>query len=700
MKDAIGTTKKSGSIEELLQFETMLSNLSTRFVELPADQIDRKIEEGLELITEVLKIDRCSVAQLSQDRTELRITHVFAAEGINPLLGVILNEQQPWYTKQLSEFKAIVMSDVNELPAEAASEKAHCRRQGIKSMALIPLVVGETFLGVVGFAALKTNRQWPEKLVQRLRMVGIVFANAIMRKQSDKLIVELLRFETMLSNLSARFVELAADQMDREITEGLELITEVLGIDRCAVAQLNSKKTELRVTHSFAGEGIREMPDLIINEKQPWLYQKLLQNDVIVMSNINDLPEEAVNEKEHCRFHGIKSMALIPLVVGESFLGFVSFAAMKPGRQWPEKLVQRLKTVGIVIANALMRKRSEQKLHKALSEIKGLKDNLEAENIYLRKEIRLQHEHKDFIGQSEIIKNVLNRAEQVANADTTVLVLGETGTGKELLAQTVHNLSHRKKRSMILVNCAALPSNLVESELFGHEKGAYTGAHSKRVGRFELADGSTLFLDEIGELSLELQAKLLRVLQLNQFERLGGNETIRTDVRVIAATNRDLIQSVNSGEFRMDLYYRLNVFPIVVPPLRNRQEDIPELVRFFVKEFCEKMGKQIDTISQNSMQKLQSYHWPGNIRELKNIIERAMIVTTGNILKIELPEPQASVNTRVKTLVDIQRNHIRDVLNMTNWRIRGKNGAAEILDLKPTTLEATMARIGIIRPGR
>jgi len=288
----------------------------------------------------------------------------------------------------------------------------------------------------------------------------------------------------------------------------------------------------------------------------------------------------------------------------------------------------------------------------------------------------------------------------VANIDTTVLVLGETGTGKELLAQTVHNLSHRKKRPMILVNCAALPSNLVESELFGHEKGAFTGAHSKRIGRFELADDSTLFLDEIGELSLELQAKLLRVLQFNQFERLGGNKTITTDVRVIAATNRDLLQLVNSGEFRMDLYYRLNVFPIVVPPLRNRKEDIPELIRFFVKEFCVKMGKQIGTISQNSMQKLQNYHWPGNIRELKNIIERAMIVTTGSIQKIELPEPHTSVNTRVRALVDIQRNHILDVLNTTNWRIRGKNGAAEILGLKPTTLEAKMARIGIRRVRR
>lgn len=253
-------------------------------------------------------------------------------------------------------------------------------------------------------------------------------------------------------------------------------------------------------------------------------------------------------------------------------------------------------------------------------------------------------------------------------------------------------------RTMITVNCAALPSNLVESELFGHEKGAFTGAHSKRIGQFELADQSTLFLDEIGELSSELQAKLLRVLQQNQFERLGGNQTIRSDVRVIAATNRDLLHSVNSGEFRMDLYYRLNVFPILIPPLRNRKEDIPDLVWFFVKGFSEKMGKRIGSISHSSLQMLKNHHWPGNIRELKNVIERAMIITSGTTLRVDLPRTQKGVASGIMTLGEIQRKHILEVMELTRWRIRGKNGASEILDLKPTTLEARMAKLGIKRP--
>jgi len=359
-----------------------------------------------------------------------------------------------------------------------------------------------------------------------------------------------------------------------------------------------------------------------------------------------------------------------------------------------------LNLLGVVFANALMRKDAEQKLHQAFTEIQDLKDRLEAENIYLREEISLQYSHEEFIGQSDTIKNVLRQAEQVAAMDTTVLILGETGTGKELLAQAIHKFSRRKDRPMVTVNCAALPSNLIESELFGHEKGAYTGAESKRIGRFELANGSTLFLDEIGELSLPLQSKLLRILQEKQFERLGGHETLRCDVRVIAATNRNLLQAVHMGEFRMDLYYRLNVFPIVIPPLRDRRSDIKALVWFFVRSFCEKMGKRIDTISRGSMQALFDYHWPGNVRELKNLIERALIITSGSTLQMDLPVNQGALNRQTRSLDEVQKEHILSVMKLTQWRIRGENGAAEILGLKPTTLESKMAKIGIHRPAK
>ena len=340
----------------------------------------------------------------------------------------------------------------------------------------------------------------------------------------------------------------------------------------------------------------------------------------------------------------------------------------------------------------------EELVEKRTAEVVKLKNQIEQENIYLRKQIEVKHKHEEIIGNSEPVRNMLSSAEQVAGTESTVLILGETGTGKELLARAIHKLSPRKDRQMVTLNCAALPATLLESELFGREKGAYTGAMTRQVGRFEIADGSTLFLDEIGEMPLEVQAKLLRVLQEGQFERLGNPETISVNVRIIASTNRDLAGSIAEGRFREDLYYRLNVFSITVPPLRDRIEDIPSLVWAFIKEFEKPMGKAIEKIPQKSMAALQRYHWPGNIRELKNVIENAMIISNGRILKLK---PLADLSPNLPKdlkLEAVERNHIINVLNQTSWRVSGQKGAADLLGLKPTTLESRMKKLGITRP--
>jgi DNA-binding NtrC family response regulator len=340
----------------------------------------------------------------------------------------------------------------------------------------------------------------------------------------------------------------------------------------------------------------------------------------------------------------------------------------------------------------------EELVEKRTAEVVKLKNQIEQENIYLRKEIEVKHKHEEIIGNSEPARNMLSSAEQVAGTESTVLILGETGTGKELLARAIHKLSPRKDRQMVTLNCAALPATLLESELFGREKGAYTGAMTRQIGRFEIADGSTIFLDEIGEMPLEVQAKLLRVLQEGQFERLGNPETISVNVRIIASTNRDLATSVAEGLFREDLYYRLNVFSITVPPLRDRIEDIPHLVWAFIKEFEKPMGKAIEKIPQKSMDALQRYTWPGNIRELKNVIENAMIISTGKILKLK-PLADLSLNLQKDLELEaVERNHIIDVLNKTSWRVSGQKGAADLLGLKPTTLEYRMKKLGITRP--
>jgi transcriptional regulator with GAF, ATPase, and Fis domain len=341
------------------------------------------------------------------------------------------------------------------------------------------------------------------------------------------------------------------------------------------------------------------------------------------------------------------------------------------------------------------RKKAEESLQEALSKVKQLKNRLRDENLYLLEEINLMHSHEDIVGNSEAIRTVLKQIEQVAATDSTILIQGATGTGKELVAHAIHNLSVRKGRLMVKVNCAALPSTLIESELFGREKGAFTGALSKQIGRFELANTSTIFLDEIDSLPLELQAKLLRVLESGEFERLGSPHTLKVDVRIIAATNCDLSLTVSEGRFRKDLYYRLNVFQITVPPLGERREDIMPLVWSFVQEFSKRMGKRIESIPQEDVETLQAYTWPGNVRELRNITEHAMIITTGPVLHFEVPKMAQPSGAQPTTLEESEKRHIIEALNTSGWRVSGKNGAAEILDINPKTLESRMQKLGI-----
>jgi formate hydrogenlyase transcriptional activator len=349
-----------------------------------------------------------------------------------------------------------------------------------------------------------------------------------------------------------------------------------------------------------------------------------------------------------------------------------------------------------------VRKDTEESLRLALKEIKELKDRLLAENIYLQHEVARKFNFGEIIGRSSAISEVFDKIEQIALQNTTVLLQGETGTGKGVVARAIHARSLRKDRPMVTINCTALPANLIESELFGREKGAFTGANARQMGRFELADGGTIFLDEIGEMPMELQCKLLRVIQDGEFERLGSPRTIKVDVRIIAASNRNLEEEIKNGSFREDLYYRLNVFPITIPPLRARKEDIRLLVDFFVAKFNKKIGKRIQTIPKEALEALQTYEWPGNVRELESVIERATIISPGPSLRVldhfnaplKASEPAGS---EVKALAELEHDHILQVLRKTNWRVEGKNGAAAILDINPSTLRARMRKLGIQR---
>ena len=388
---------------------------------------------------------------------------------------------------------------------------------------------------------------------------------------------------------------------------------------------------------------------------------------------------------------GIRAAVSAPMTIKGKILGTLNVGSRVPGRYGADDaslLAAIAEQVALAIENLL-----------AYEEIAALKARLEEEKVYLQEEVRTEAAFGDVVGESPAILGALANVRKVAATDSTVLVTGETGTGKELIVRAIHALSRRKDKLLVKVNCAALPASLIESELFGHEKGAFTGALTRKVGRFELASGGTLLLDEVGELPLELQAKLLRVLQDGEFERVGGTQTLKVDVRLITATNRDLERAVSEGLFRADLYYRLNVFPIVIPPLRKRRQDIPCLARHFAAHYASKMGKRVGSPSPDVMDRLTAYSWPGNVRELQHVIERAVILSPDGRFELGnvLPRAGGSPTARLRALEDVERQHIVAVLEETGWRVSGERGAAKILGLKRTTLEARMKKLGIVR---
>jgi formate hydrogenlyase transcriptional activator len=508
---------------------------------------------------------------------------------------------------------------------------------------------------------------------------------------------ELVAFERMLADLSARMANVLSDRIEPEIQLAQVVLRQFLGFDRSTFAEFQDDSS-LVVVSSTAVEGVDPTPLGPLPPQLDWFIAKLRAGETLVIQNpADDLPPEAVGEAEYVQRTGLRSHLSIPLRIGGRVVGAIAFSAFRETRNWPDDLIARVMLVGEVFAHAIARKRENEKLLAAVAEIRLLKDRLERENSYLKQASQVRPLQR-LSSRSPRFLSVVEEIKQVALTSSTVLLQGETGSGKEVLAQAIHDSSAQKDRAMIKVNCAALPASLIESELFGREKGAFTGALARQPGRFEIADGSTIFLDEVGELPLELQPKLLRVLQEGEFERLGGSKTIKVEARVIAATNRPLEQAVREGRFRQDLFYRLDVFPIEVPPLRERPEDIPLLSWTFVKEFGNSMGKRIEEIAEDSMNALQDYHWPGNVRELRNVIERAMILSQGPKLYIKLGRTAlrpVAVNAMAGSLDEAEVTIIRQAVERCNWRIRGTNGAAALLNMKPTTLESRIKKLGL-----
>jgi len=505
-----------------------------------------------------------------------------------------------------------------------------------------------------------------------------------------------LGFQRLVTDVAATFGAIDPDGVDRAVVDSLGQIAKALQLDWGIVWKSHSGDATAVPTHHWLQPSCASRPEPISIAPIPFVASTVESGDACCFEKLQDVPDPG--DRETLRRLGIRCAAVVPLPRTDGVLRAMAFGSVTREQEWAPTIIERLRLVAGIIGQAFGRRDSHRSLQKALAEIHRLRGRLPCADVERRREVKLLRVSQPIVSESAAIQQVLGQIEQVAPTPATVLLLGETGTGKELMAQAIHDMSPRHQRPMIRVSCAAIPAALIESELFGRERGAYTGALSRQIGRFEAANQSTLFLDEIGDLPMEVQVKLLRVVQDRVIERLGSTQPIKVDVRIIAATNRNLEDAVREKTFREDLFYRLNVFPVVIPPLRERVEDIPALVWSFIDEFSSLFGKAIETISKENLRELQRYPWPGNVRELRNIIERAVIVATDRHLVVPTPQlGQRPTPQTDMTLSALEIEHIRSVLASTNWRVRGAGGAAQRLGLKPTTLESRMARLGITR---
>lgn len=824
---AVSWEHQEGGVVERRRFDGLLLSLSNRIKNASSRDLEMEINDGLKDVVAYFGVDRISLWEFTGDGKEAGLKYFFSTPGAEPPRETVRHDLIPYVFEKLNKSEMVEVSRLEDLPAAAEADRQYLHELGIKSFLIIPLIVGGIHRGALSLAVMRTKYAWTDVDIVQVQRIGTVIANGLDRKIAHHLLEERIRFETLISDISARFVNLPHEMVDREINDALRRVLELFKVEYCVLFEINKEEGSACVNHISYAPGVLPLPEHVdVRGLYPGAYDLLVrQGKHICKTKLEDVKGEV--DRANNRAMGFEAAINIPIPSVHPLM-YVITLATREKRNWSEEFIPRLRQLGGIFVGALIRKRTETilreseelnsavlaslndhvvildrdgriiegneawerfvrgnggalgstprgtkymgvcrcsvldgdpfaqtaldgihsvldgsrelfsleypchcsteerwflmrvlplkreeggvvishgniterkkneaSLQQAYTEIQRLKEQLEAENSFLRKEMLQEQGIADIVGDSEAIKVTFQQVAQVAPTDSTVLVQGETGTGKELVAQAIHNTSRRRDKLMVKVNCASLPSALIESELFGREKGAYTGALTKQAGRFDIAHGSTIFLDEIGELSLELQSKLLRVLQEGTFERLGSPKTIHVDVRVIAATNRNLAEEVKKGTFREDLFYRLNVFPIHVPPLRERIGDIPALVWAFVNEFTDKMGKKINKITKRDMENLQRYAWPGNVRELRNVIEHAVIVSSTDTLNVRLPDNGKPESKAVMTLEETESSHIRNILQLTGWRIKGEGGAAQLLGMNPSTLYSRMLKLGI-----
>jgi formate hydrogenlyase transcriptional activator len=638
-------------------FEHLLLEISSLFINLPVASIDEVIEQTQRKICESLGLDLSALWQWSdRDSNLMTITHLHTIPGgPNKPVDIDGSEAFPWIYARMLAGETMAYS-TRDLPDEAAVDKQSRRYFGVESSVNIPLRAGgQRIIGILTFDTVNRYRLWRRKEVERLKLVADIFANILVRKKTEQ---DLLESEERLA--------LAAESAEAGMWELDPRTDSFWATDQAR--RIFGYTSDESITMERIGQSVHSEDWAAVHQAIATSFKEKTKLDVEYRIIIDGDKCKWICSRGRPYFHDDGSPARM--------LG--------------------------VSQDISERKQLEEERNRQAVELERLKQQVEQENYYLREDLKKVQGFEHMIGQSEPFRSLLTSAKQVAPTVATVLLTGETGTGKGVLAHAIHQMSERSERPFVTVNCAALPANLIESELFGRERGAFTGAHAKQAGRFEVANQGTLFLDEIGDLPLDMQAKLLRVLQEGEFERLGSPRTIMVDVRVIAATGRDLQEGIRTGRFREDLFYRFNVYPIALPPLRDRQEDIPLLAHYFIDKYSRKMGKKIDRIPTRVLDKMMKYPWPGNVRELEHLIERSVIISAGTTLAVnehQLPPLSPGTgNGTIKNLAANERDYIVHVLGLTNWKIEGPGGAAAVLDIHPSTLRFRLKKLGIRRP--
>jgi formate hydrogenlyase transcriptional activator len=700
--------KQNNDFSELSEFYRLVEKVMAHLAGARGEEIDEGINKCLALLGKHFGVESVSLGGISKSGELMPALYLWGQLPPKAMMLASTPTPGPEMVAQWNREGYLIYNrpeDLNELP----QFQEHTLNMGIQA----GIFWKHRDLGswVEGMAISSPNPKiWPDHIVEHIDAIGEILFNALYRRLAETEAERLRQFEQAVAITASAFIQLPPEQVDTEIEKALERTCKCVDADLCTLLQWqNSEKLTMVVSHEWNTDVTSgpHFSGVILADDYPWLAAQLRESEPVLIENPDDFPSEADAEREICERLGIESILWAPFSDDHGLKGYIVLGTVKRKGLWLKGALPQLGLLGNILTSAIEQQHTDLRLHQAYDEIKHLKDHLESENITLREAINTSFHDNEYVGRSAAIKTVIHQVELVANTNSTVLFLGETGTGKGHITRMLHQQSSRKDRPLVTVNCATLPAELIESELFGHEKGAFTGAVSRKIGRFELADGATIFLDEIGELPLHLQAKLLRVLQDHEYERLGSSTTRTVDTRVIAATNRDLGQLIDQSKFRADLYYRLSVFPVRIPSLREHRSDIPLLVWFFIAELRGPLGKTIEIISPDSMNALTSYDWPGNIRELRNVIERAMILSPDTTLELANAFPDyrksdrassPTQNRQSENLEDVERTHIVKVLEECNWKIRGKGGAAECLGLKRTTLQSRMKRLGIQRP--